>query len=108
MNLAPAHATAAPASLYKSPETVRPSVPVCKQRSLLRWTIIKFAENMALCVLSGLGLVPWVGSEGALGPGWGWVGGDSYGAPPLKEDGAPPGTAGSETLLHPVEMSLPG
>ena len=110
MSLAPAHATAAPASLYKSPETVRPSAPVCKQRFLLRWTIIKFAENVALRALSGLGLVPWVGSEGALGPGWwGWVGGDSYGVSPHpKEDGAPPGMAGSETLLHPVEMSLPG
>lgn len=127
MSLAPAHATAAPASLYKSPETVRPSAPVCKQRSLLRWTIIKFAENVALRVLSGLGLVPWVGSEGALGPGWGWAGGDSYGVPPpqrgrcssrdgwLRDSSAPSGnvpprlTGGSGTTPScPISQSCLG
>lgn len=97
MSCAPAHAPPCAGR-----QTVCPSARVCKQ-IFTEVDRHRFAKNMALRVPSSLHLVPWVGIEGALGPGGGG----------LRETAVVlhPRGAGSETHLHPagtVPPRLPG
>lgn len=85
-----------PTSTRKQPDTICLSAPVCKQISLLRWTMFNFAEDGALHLLSDLPPGPSVArrpqvreGETAMVPG------------PLRQDGALPRTASSETASVP-------